>query len=205
MTIMDRHIIAISGGGFSEERDALIDQYILGLAQKSSSIRIAFVSTASNDSKDYIEKFHNAFQDFETTHITKQDFAEPDIQELVNAQTIIYVGGGNTKYMLDTWKAAGFDKLLKNAYRQGVILAGVSAGAMCWFEHCYSEVNGHYTQFEGLGLLKGAFCPHYEEPERKQLFNAWASTNGITPAYPLTDNENIHFKNEQYVMKLTSY
>lgn len=168
-----------------------------------ATIRIA---TASNDNEHYIAKFHAAFQNHHTTHITKDDFIKADIQELVHAQDILYIGGGNTKFMLDTWKATGFDEVLKNAYTQGIILAGASAGAMCWFEHCYSEVDGRYIQFDGLGLLKGAFCPHYqEEPERRALFDAWVYANGITPIYPLPNNENIHFKNEKCVMKLTSY
>lgn len=202
---MDRHLITISGGGFSEEPNAVIDQYLLYLTQKSTPINIAFIATASNDNEHYIAKFHAAFQGHHTTHITKGDFKKVDIQEIVHAQDILYIGGGNTKFMLDTWKATGFDEVLKNAYAQGIILAGVSAGAMCWFEHCYSEVDGRYIQFDGLGLLKGAFCPHYQELERRESFDTWALDNRITPLYPLTDQENIHFKNENCVMKLISY
>ncbi|MCH7323750.1 peptidase E [Solibacillus sp. MA9] len=202
---MNRHILAISGGGFSEQQNAAIDQYLIQLTQKNAPVKIAFIATASNDNPHYIEKFHTSFQLHETTHITQQDFHRQDIQHIINAQDILYVGGGNTKYMLDCWNAAGFDGVLKNAYAEGIILAGVSAGAMCWFETCYSEVDGRFIQFEGLGLLKGAFCPHYQESERQKLFDTWASTHNIVPSYTLTDNENLHFKNEQCVMKLTSY
>lgn len=204
MRSMNRHIVAMSGGGFSERSNAAIDNYLIQLTAKTTSVNIAFIATASNDNEQYIEKFHTAFQQHHTTHITKQDFHNPAIQTIINAQDIIYVGGGNTKYMLDCWQAAGFDEVLKNAYAQGVILAGVSAGAMCWFNHCYSEVDGRYMQFEGLCLLEGAFCPHYQEAKRQQLFDDWVSTTSIT-GYRLTDNENLHFKNEQCMMKLMSY
>lgn len=202
---MNRHIVAISGGGFSEQHNAAIDDYLIQLTNKKEPVKIAFIATASNDNEHYIDKFHTAFQQHETTHITQSDFLLPNIQHITNAQDIIYVGGGNTKYMLDSWKASKFDHVLKNAYAHGVILAGVSAGAMCWFEHCYSEVDGQYMQFEGLGLLKGSFCPHYQEPERQQLFDKWIAKHKISPSYLLTDNENLHFKNEQCLFKLTSY
>lgn len=202
---MNRHLLAISGGGFSEKQHAAIDHYLIRLTQKDSAVKIAFIATASNDNEQYIEKFHTAFQQHNTMHITQKDFHNSNIQNIINEQDILYVGGGNTKYMLDCWKATGFDEVLKNAYAQGVILAGVSAGAMCWFEHCYSEVDGRYMHFEGLGLLKGALCPHYQELERRGSFDNWAQTKGITPLYPLTDPENIHFTNEKCVMKLISY
>ena len=201
---MNRHILAISGGGFSEQQNAAIDDHLIQLTQKDTAVKIAFIATASNDNEQYIEKFHTAFQPYKPTHITQKDFLRSDIQELINTQDIIYVGGGNTKYMLDCWKTTGFDKVLKNAYVQGVILAGVSAGAMCWFEYCYSEVDGQYKQFEGLGLLEGALCPHYQEPDRQRMFDDWITQNSLT-GYRLADNENLYFKNEQCVMKLTSY
>lgn len=200
---MQRHILAISGGGFSEQQHAAIDDYLLQLTNKKAPIQIAFIATASHDNEQYIEKFHRAFQPHQTIHIAQQDFLRTDIQELLNAQDIVYVGGGNTTYMLDCWRADGFDQVLKNAYAQGVILAGVSAGAMCWFEHCYSEVEGQYVHINGLGFLQGALCPHYQEPERQQMFDNWIAQNPIT-GYRLTDNENLHFKNEQFLMKLTS-
>ncbi|MBD8032408.1 MULTISPECIES: Type 1 glutamine amidotransferase-like domain-containing protein [Solibacillus] len=203
---MERHIIAISGGGFSEMEGAFIDQYILKIKRKASPLRIAFVATASNDAQSYIGKFYNAFKCEHPSHLAIPDFELATIQEVVNSLDIIYVGGGNTKYMLDVWRKTGFDEVLKKAYEQGVILTGISAGAMCWFEHCYTEISeSEYGYFEGLGILKGALCPHHNDSTRKKYFDKWSLKNSTTPTYPLEDHENLHFVNEQCIAKLETY
>lgn len=126
-----------------------------------------------------------------------------NIQEIVNDLDIVYVGGGNTQYMLEIWRKTGFDVVLRNAYQKGVILAGISAGAMCWFETCFSEKNEEeFEEYEGLGLLKGSLCPHYNDKERRIAFDHWASTQKNSTLYTLLDNENLHFKNEKLVAKI---
>jgi len=204
--IMVRHILAISGGGFSEEENAYIDEYLLKICRKNTPKKIGFVATASNDAPNYIEKFYRAFQSERPSHLTIEDFKSDKIQDIVNDLDIIYVGGGNTQYMLKIWKETGFAHVLIDAYYHGVILAGISAGAMCWFGTCYSEKNEHeYEQFAGLGILKGSFCPHYNDEERRIAFDYWASSQKGGPIYKLNDNENLHFKNEKLVAKISSY
>lgn len=200
---MDRNILAISGGGFSEENKAYIDQYLLKIPRKQESLKIAFVATASNDAQGYIDKFYEAFKTENPSHITIEDFESPNIQEVVNALDIVYVGGGNTQYMLEIWQKARFDIVLRNAYQNGVILAGISAGAMCWFETCYSEKNEiEYEEFKGLGMLKGSLCPHYNDDERRIVFDKCAITKKNSTLYTLEDNENLHFKNEKLIAKI---
>ena len=164
-------------------------------------LRIAFIATASNDAQGYIEKFYEAFANEHPTHITIQDFTRPDIQNYVNSLDIIYVGGGNTNYLLKTWRETGFDEVLKQAYKHGVILAGISAGAMCWFEHCYTQIDGELQSIEGLGILSGSYLPHADEATIVQ-FEAWGQRYHITPLYALKDEETIHFVNERYTLKL---
>ena len=107
--------------------------------------------------------------------------------------------------MLEVWKETGFDELLLEAYNQGVILAGLSAGAMCWFETCFDEMdNGQYGEFQGLGILRGTFCPHYNVKERKQLFDDWLKTKGEITSYLIEDHEALHFKNETLVDRIVS-
>lgn len=203
---MTRQILAISGGGFSEMENAYIDKYLLKMKGTTSQLRIAFIATASNDAQGYIDNFYKAFAAQQPTHITIQDFELTNIQEIVNACDILYVGGGNTKFMLDVWRSTGFDTVLKNAYEHGVILAGISAGAMCWFEHCYSEgSSARYEYFKGLGLLKGSFCPHYNDVTRKAYFDAWSNAESIHPLFKLKDNENLHFVNEQCIANITTF
>ena len=198
---MERHIIAISGGGFSEVKNALIDTYILKLKRQERSLNIAFIATASTDAQGYIEKFYDAFANEHPSHITIQDFTRPDIQSYVNNLDILYVGGGNTSYLLKIWRETGFYEVVKQAYEKGVILAGISAGAMCWFEHCYTQIDGNDQSVQGLGILKGAFLPHANE-ETVCSFKAWGQVNNISPLYALKDEETIHFVNERYTLKL---
>ena len=195
---MEQHIIAISGGGFSEIPNAYIDQYVLNVKRQTEPLRIGFIATASNDAPGYIDKFYKAFKHEIPTHISVADFQSPTIQDTVNALDIIYVGGGNTKFMLDTWRKTDFDTVLKTAYANGVILAGISAGAMCWFEHCYSSEGDH---FNGLGLLRGALLPH-ADADSIANFLSWANDKQISPAYHLQDEENLHFINGKLVAKI---
>ena len=166
-------------------------------------LKIAFIATASNDAQGYIDKFYKAFEVEQPTHLTIKDLESPNIQEIVNSLDIIYVGGGNTQFMLEVWRKTGFDNVLRNAYKQGIILVGISAGAMCWFESCFSEKNGtEYEEFKGLGLLSGSLYPHYNDEVRRFAFDNWAMHQPKANLYPLEDNENLHFKNEKLVAKI---
>ncbi|KAB2328204.1 hypothetical protein F7731_25895 [Cytobacillus depressus] len=136
------------------------------------------------DAQGYIDNFYGAFNTEHPSHITIRNFESPNIQEIINALDILYVGGGNTHYMLKIWQKTGFDNVVRNAYQNGVILAGISAGAMCWFETCYREKNEEeYEEFRGLGMLKGSLCPHYNDIERRIAFDNWAITQKNSTLY----------------------
>ncbi|PIC84676.1 peptidase E [Sporosarcina sp. P1] len=200
---MGGNILAISGGGFSKEDKAYIDEYLLKIPKRQGPLKIAFIPTASNDAQGYIDKFYEAFKTEHTSHLTIKDFESQNIQENVNSLDIVYVGGGNTQNMLEIWKRTRFDVVLKNAYQNGVILAGISAGAMCWFETCFSEKNEQeYEEFEGLGLLKGSLCPHYNDKERREAFDNWSANQTGIKLYSLNDNENLHFRNEKLIAEI---
>ncbi|WP_433748031.1 Type 1 glutamine amidotransferase-like domain-containing protein [Falsibacillus pallidus] len=203
---MDRHILAISGGGFSTEETSFIDEYLLKIARKQGPLNIAFIAAASHDAQGYIDAFYWAFQSEKPSHLSIKDFESPNIQEVVNDLDIIYVGGGDTRFMIEVWQRTGFDQVLRNAYQNGVILAGISAGAMCWFETCYSEnEEDEYEEFPGLGFLSGSFCPHYNKDKRRNEFDNWAAVQtNISAFYRLEDNENLHFKNEKLAAKITT-
>lgn len=85
-----------------------------------------------------------------------------------NTSDLIYVGGGNTLKMMKRWKYLGVDKILKEAYKRGIVLSGISAGGICWFESGHSDSmsfynpsNWNYINIKGLGILKGIHCPHF--------------------------------------------
>lgn len=131
---------------------------------------------------------------------------KPTIQQFINEQHIIYVGGGDTQFMLNKWRETKFNNVLKTAYMKGVLLVGVSAGAMCWFEKCLSERDdGTFEEVEGLGFLKGTFCPHYNNLHRQLAFDEWQLIRNCLPSYSLQDNENLHFRNEKLTAKIITY
>jgi aminopeptidase N len=164
-----RQIIAIGGGGFGRSiGDLKIERYIKKLSSKENP-KICFIPTATGDDSNYIDKFYDAFNflDCKTSHI---DFFKRtiDLEKHVMNQDIIFVGGGNTKSMLAVWSEWGLDKILLKAYKQGIIMSGVSAGAICWFEKGITDSwKDHQAILPCLGFVNGVCCPHYdEEPER---------------------------------------
>lgn len=164
-----KQIIAIGGGGFGRViKDLKIERYIKSQCSKTNP-KICFIPTATGDDQGYIDNFYKAFNELEckTSHINffKRTV---DLKSHILDQDIIYVGGGNTKSMLAVWKDWGLDLILKEAYQKGIIMSGVSAGAICWFEKGITDSwADHQAILKCLGFVEGICCPHYdEEPER---------------------------------------
>ena len=139
---MTSKLIAIGGGGFSmEPENPLLDLYCLNATGKSKP-KVCFLGTASGDSPDYIARFYAAFANYDckASHLAffrKTSAGAVPLDEIAThllSQDLIYVGGGNTRNMLAIWREWQVDKVLKQAWEQGCVLAGVSAGAICWFE-----------------------------------------------------------------------
>jgi len=190
---MSRNILAISGSGFSYGTPSFIDEYILKQKSGIAPLKVCFIPTATKDSQRYIDKFYDAFANHHATHITIGEMEAKNVRDTVLAQDILYVGGGDTKFMLSVWRETGFIELLKEAYEKGIILAGISAGAMCWFEVCFDEGE----EFEGVGLLPGTFCPHYNEEKVKEDFEHWLNSTSVEISYTATDPETYHFRDEK--------
>ena len=133
-TEVTRQIVAMGGGGFSMEDTPLLDDYVLA-ASGNESPKVCFLSTASGDSADYIARFHRSFagKSCIPTNLDLFHRDERNLESFLLEQDVIYVGGGNTANMLAIWRVHGVDHILKEAWKQGVVLAGVSAGAGCWF------------------------------------------------------------------------
>src|SRR5882757_9380345 len=160
-------IVAIGGGGFSmEPRNLLLDDFVLSLTHRRKRPRVCFIGTASGDSDSYIRQFYEAFPPSraEATHLRLFDREVRDLQAFLLYQAVLYVGGGATANMLAVWRVHGLDKALRAAWNSGVVLAGISAGAICWFEDGITDAFGHplCALSDGLGFLPGACCPHYD-------------------------------------------
>jgi peptidase E len=111
------------------------------------------------------------------------------------SQDVIYVGGGNTKSMLAIWKDWGLPELLYEAWQNGVILAGVSAGAICWFEQGVTDSYADELMvLNCLGFLRGSCCPHYDgKAEQRPALHKFMQSGSILPGYALDDGAAIHF------------
>jgi dipeptidase E len=96
--------------------------------------------------------------------LTEESLTEEDIKNKILSADIIYAGGGNLEFLMNTFKKTKADKYLKEAYEKGVVLSGLSSGAMCWFEMGWDDCgeDHSFVFVECLGILKGCFCPHYE-------------------------------------------
>jgi dipeptidase E len=200
MNPVARHIVAMGGGGFSMEPDNLaLDRYALSLTG-SAVPRACFLPTASADSESYVERFTQAFKSLGcvTSSLSLFKPHTQDIESFILAQDLIYVGGGNTRNLLALWRDWGLDTLIRRAYENGTILAGLSAGANCWFDEFSTDSMGGLAPWAGLGWLRGSFCPHYDgEQDRRPWLENAITIGTLKSGFAADDGAAIHFINEQ--------
>ena len=196
----ERNIIAIGGGGFgANPGQGIIEEYILKQTKKKKP-NICFIPTATGDNEAYKVNYYATFSKLQCnpTHL---DFFKrtPDLNELISTQDAIFVGGGNTKSMLAVWKEWRLDILLKKAYKQGTVMSGVSAGAICWFENGITDSwAADLKIMPCMNFIKGTCCPHYdEEPQRKPTVKKLILANKVKNIYAVDGGVALHIKNEK--------
>ncbi len=208
-------IVAIGGGELRERTTLKIDEYIASLAKKRAGERRAnalFIPTASHDFMPYYNTFHKVYTGiFDIkTDVALSVFKEVDLERMrgkFEKADVIYVGGGDTVFMLEEWKKSGILSLIQDAYERGVIIAGLSAGAICWFSDIYTNstvVLGEgdkYAMFRGLGWINGVISPHYNA--RMLDFDKIVCYN-YDRAYGLEDNSAIVIEDGEVVGSITS-
>lgn len=205
----DKHIVAMGGGGFSMEPDnPLLDRYVLGLVNKAQP-KVCFLPTASGDSDRYIVKFYSAFLKFpcQPCHLSLFNPPTLDLRNFLLEQDIIYVGGGNTKNLVALWRDWELDHVLREAWERGLILCGLSAGSLCWFEAGVSDYtgNGVLKSLRCLGFLKGSHCPHYDgESNRRSAYHQMVADRLLEDGYAADDGVGLHFINETLVRIVSS-
>lgn len=189
-----RQIVALGGGGFSEDpRGGALDDYILD-ATGADRPKVCFLATAGGDNLSYIVKFYGAFSErgCTPTHLSLFNRTVDDVRALLLSQDVIYVGGGNTVNLLAVWRAQGIDVILREAWERGIVLAGLCAGSMCWFEGGVTASFGTRLAplVGGLGLLPGTNCPHYNV--RRDAYMD-ALREGLSPGLAAEDGVALHF------------
>ena len=194
-----RQVIAIGGGGFGRTQESnLIEQYILDQTSKKNP-KICFIPTATGDLDPYVVNFYSVFSKLncETSHISffKRTI---DLKAHIQKQDVIFVGGGNTKSMLAVWRDWGLDLILKDAYDRGVVMSGVSAGAICWFEAGLTDSWASDLQMmKCMDFIPGNCAPHYdEEPERRPATKQFLENKSIDFMYGIEGGAALHFVDE---------
>ncbi|MEI8103680.1 MAG: Type 1 glutamine amidotransferase-like domain-containing protein [Candidatus Moraniibacteriota bacterium] len=205
-------IIAIGGGELKDLDTLSTDRAIVKLADKKHP-KVLFIPTASNDAVGYWETFQNVYGkklgcETDVLYLVKEKLSKKEIEQKIFSTDIVYVGGGNTLRMLRIWRNLGVDKMLRQAYEKGIILSGLSAGAICWFRYGSSDSrrfmqNGKQQEIliriTGLGLVPLTLSPHHirEKNLRESGMKAiMKRTPGI--ALALDDNSAIVIRGNQY-------
>ncbi|AZQ39372.1 peptidase E [Streptomyces cyaneochromogenes] len=191
--------LALLGGGFSTEEDGLLDDWILGHA-RTPRPQVCFLPTASGDAPAYAERFLAAFGPRPSCvpsvlSLFGRTLDDPALRAFLLAQDVVYVGGGNTANLLAVWRVHGVDRLLREAYDRGTLLCGISAGANCWAEASHTDSFGPLTALsDGLGLLPGSVCPHYDsEPGRRPSYHAAVAGGALPAGWALDDGTGALF------------
>jgi dipeptidase E len=197
METAPRQIVAFGGGGFSmESGNPLLDDYALALCKRERP-RVCFLPSASGDADHYVVRFYRAFRAdrCEASHISlfRREQGPADLREHLLSQDLIYVGGGSVVSLLGVWRAHGIDSILREAWEAGVVLCGLSAGSLCWFEEAVSGFHGPPRRVEGLGLLPYSNCVHYEPTSERRFAYHQLLRDGMRSGYAAEDSAALHF------------
>jgi dipeptidase E len=180
-------------------------KHVIKLTGKQNP-KICFLPTASGDRESYISTWNNLTSDLPMQSFVQKVFISsyqnPKSFEVVLLDMdAIIVGGGSTFNMLALWKATGIDTVLKKAYNKGIILAGGSAGSLCWFKEGYTDSRPEkFTRIEGLNYINASHCPHYDtEKIRKPLYFKGIESGEITNGYACDELSGVLFQNEKFI------
>jgi peptidase E len=191
-------IVALGGASLQPgSTDGPLHQYLLDLTGETYP-RVCFVGTASGDDPTYMAAFYGWFaRRAQATHLGLFDRRIDDIAAFLLGHDLIYVGGGNTANLLAVWRTHGVDDALRRAWEAGVILAGPSAGAVCWFEGGSTDSFGPEIGAlnDGLGFLPGSFCPHYDsESLRRPRYHELVGDGTLPNGYAADDGVGVLFR-----------
>jgi len=194
-------IVAIGGASFGpRSTDGPLLRFMLDLTGEARP-RVCLIPTASGDNAEYVANFYSTLaQHAEATHLELFGRTVEDIEGFLLDQDLVFVSGGNTANLLALWRLHGVDKVLRRAWEQGVVLAGSSAGANCWFESSVTDSFGLDLAAlrDGLGILKGSFCPHYDsESLRRPRYEALVGAGDLADGYATDDGVGLLFEGRE--------
>lgn len=188
-------IIAIGGGGFTDQTWPALDAFCLTQTGKAKP-HLGYIGAASQDDPRRIARFHDRFEGLSASHIhLPMTLDAQTLADQLSQLDMVYVGGGNTEAMVAQWRDTGWDRVLCEAANAGLLLAGVSAGAVCWFEQfLFNDGTGPIRPLRGLGLIKGGACPHYStETDRRAALHRAVADQTMPTTHAIDDGVAVLF------------
>lgn len=194
----------MGGGGFTmpeQDRSEALDRFVLSLTGKAVP-RVCFLPTASGDPREQVTRFYERFGEWpcEPSILSLFHLGRDRIDPVAHilSQDALYIGGGSMRNMLAIWREHGLDEAMRTAWHRGVVLAGLSAGAMCWFEGGVSMSGGHPEVVRGIGLLPGSLSVHLDgEWERLPAYEQAIGTGALPSGYAADDGAALLFRGTQ--------
>jgi dipeptidase E len=195
MAKVNQQIVGLGGHGITPEQTRALMRHVIGLTGKERP-RVMHVPTATGDGADGIVAFYERCSGLgDLSHLVFHPWPPRGLRELVLGQDAISVGGGNTANMLAIWRVHGFDRILREAWDAGVLLFGASAGMICWFEAGVTDSFGPELEGmrDGLGVLAGSACPHYDgEALRRPRYRELVDS-GFPEGIAADDGVGLHY------------
>lgn len=207
MAERSKQIIPIGGGGFYRDPDNLeLEKYVIRQSGAENA-RVCFVPTASGEPDHYVASFYAAFLKLGCRPSVLTFFKRtPDLRSMLLEQDVIYVGGGNTKSLIALWREWGVIEIMCEAWESGIVLTGVSAGAICWFEQGVTDsFSDRLRPLPCLGFLPGSCCPHYDgEVQRRPSYHQMLASGEIGAGVAIEDWTGVHFIGAEIHKVITS-
>ena len=194
MINIEKKIIAIGGGGFTHQSDLSLDQFVIDKLKRTNN-KIGFLATASKDDEKKISLFYKRFENtkFELSHFNLTSNIN-GFSEWIMSKDLVYIGGGNTVFMLEIWRKNKLENIFKDAYEKGIILSGISAGAVCWFDWILSDSLGPgFNPLRGINLISGSCTPHSSNIERINQFESDIKNNKLPQGIAIDDGVAVVF------------
>jgi dipeptidase E len=181
-------------GGIEGATPGTLDAYTFGLCGRTRP-RVLLVPTGWGDDPETVREFDDLLSPLgEVSHLLLIDCVVPDLRSSVLAHDVVWVGGGDTRAMLRIWRECGLDVVLREAWEAGIVLTGVSAGGVCWFEDGLTRTaDGLIPLGDGLGFLPGSFGVHDAVPDRREAYRRFVGEGRVQPGLAAADGVGVHF------------
>jgi peptidase E len=200
-----RHVLAIGGGMLMPDGRVPVHlEYALRLTGQREPRLCVLNTAAGDDPRSALAMYDRlAGHPARVRHLALFPMPNvPDPEDLLLSQDAIFVGGGSVANMLAVWRVHGLDVIMRKAWQAGIVLAGSSAGGICWFEGGTTDSFGRELRAftGGLGLLAGSYCPHYNsEPGRRPLYRRLVGEGALPAGIACDDGVAAHFTDDTLV------